>query len=134
MEKKWASAGSWRDGQNFLCIATFLPLCRWRFVIPFLRFSLQVEKQLRQSSGLVRYGLKTHLPRLHFWTLSVWTDRAEVNTFVDSEPHATAVKRFEQWAGEGAAFVEWETSKQGCSWATALEKLKNPTFYYRKSS
>ncbi|MGH9325090.1 MAG: hypothetical protein ACRD2B_00160 [Terriglobia bacterium] len=131
MEKNWVRSELPLEAQNFLYIATFLPVRRWRFVLPFIQLSMQIEKQVRQSPGLLRYGLKTNLPRKHFWTLSVWTHRAEVSSFVDSEPHATAVKQFERWAGAGAAFVEWESSTLENSWETALEKLKGPTFYYR---
>ncbi len=133
MEKKWGSTRIPENAQEFLCIATFLPVRRWRFVIPFLRLSLQVEKQLQKSSGVVRYGLKTNLPRKHFWTLSVWDARASMNAFVGADPHTAAVKNFERWAGPGAAVVEWNTSSSGLAWATAFDKLKNPAFYYRPS-
>ncbi|MGH9433753.1 MAG: hypothetical protein ACRD3T_19665 [Terriglobia bacterium] len=133
MEKKWVRARIPEDAQEFLCIATFLPLRRWRDVVPFLRLSFQVEKQLQKSSGMVRYGLKTDVPRKHFWTLSVWEDRASVNAFVAAQPHAAAVKKFERWAGEGAAFVEWKASSSDPAWAAVFDKLKNPTFYYKAS-
>lgn len=131
MEKKWVKQGI--EGDKFLCIATFLPLRRWRDVVPFIRLSMKIESQIKQTPGLVRYGLKTNLPRKHFWTLSVWNDRMAVRDFVEAEPHQTAVRLFEQWAGPGAAFVEWESSQPAFTWADALERLKNPTFYYRPS-
>jgi hypothetical protein len=28
-----------------------------------------------------------------------------------TEPHATAVKKFTEWAGEGSAFGEWSSRK-----------------------
>lgn len=131
MEKHWVRPDSSESHKELLCIATFLPVRRWRSVIPFLRMSFKVEKQIRQSSGLVRYGLRTNLPRKQFWTLSVWADRKATMSFVSAEPHQTAVRNFERWAGAGAAFVEWTTGDAGFSWKTALEKLKNPTFYYK---
>lgn len=54
-----------------------------------------------------------------------------VRDFVEIEPHQVAVRRFERWAGQGAAFVEWESSQSKVPWAEAMERLKNPTFYYR---
>lgn len=129
MEKKWIQSDS--AGEKFFCIATFLPVRRWRHVVPFIRLSMRIEAQLKQSPGLARYGLKTNLPRKHFWTLSAWNDRMAMRDFVEAEPHQTAVRRFEQWAGPGAAFVEWEGPRPDFLWAEALERLKNPTFYYR---
>ncbi|MGH9401764.1 MAG: hypothetical protein ACRD2P_06625 [Terriglobia bacterium] len=128
MEKKWGRAGI--AGEKFLCVATFLPVRRWRYIAPFLWLSFRIETHLKQSPGLVRYGLKTDIPRKHFWTLSMWNDRMDVEGFVASEPHRTAVKHFEKWAGPGAAFVEWESSRSEPFWAEALERLKSPTFYY----
>ncbi len=116
---------------EFLCIATFLPVRSWFHVIPFLRMSLRVEKQLKKTEGLIRYGLRTNLPRKQFWTLSVWKDRATANAFVGTEPHATAVRRFQKWAGRGAAFVEWNSSDGRMDWNEALQRLQNPTFYYK---
>lgn len=116
---------------EFLCIATFLPMRRWQDVIPFLRMSSRVEKQLKATQGLVRYGLRANFFRKRFWTFSVWADRYSVNAFVAGEPHATAVGRMSEWAGEGAAFVEWHSSDGSIQWNEALERLKKPSSYYR---
>lgn len=124
MEKKWASKHVPKAGEKVLCIATFLPLRRWRDVIPFLKMSVRIETQARKSPGLISYGLKTRLPRKQFWTLSVWDARPSVRAFVESEPHATAVIKFEKWGGPDAAFTDWESSDSDPTWATALDKLK----------
>ena len=115
---------------EFVSIALFLPVRRWRDVVAFLRLAGQVEQQLRKSEGLVRYGLKTDLPRKRFWTYSVWMGREGIGPFVAAQPHATAVKTFARWAGKGAAFVEWNNSDGTVDWEEAARRLKNPTFYY----
>ena len=116
---------------EYLCIATFLPVRRWRNVIPFLRMNSQVEKQLKQTPGLIRYSIRANFLRKRFWTFSVWADKASSNAFVRGEPHATAVRRFPEWAAEGAAFVEWTRGDGSINWKEALDRLKNPSFYYR---
>jgi quinol monooxygenase YgiN len=121
-------------GGEFLCIATYLPVRRWRDVIPFLRMSGQVEKQLKQTQGVIRYGVRANPLRKQFWTLSVWADRASVNAFVHSGAHTAAVERFPDWAGEGAAFVGWNNSDSSINWQEALERLKTPTFYYKRAA
>ena len=67
----------------------------------------------------------------HFWTLSIWKDQDSLRYFVIAEPHATAIKKFTEWAREGSAFVEWYSSNNSIDWAEALETLKKPTFYYK---
>jgi hypothetical protein len=116
---------------EFLCIATFLPVRSWFDVIPFLRMSLHIQRQLKKTDGLVKYDLRANLLHKHFWTFSVWKDRTFTNAFVGAEPHATAVGKFQQWAGRGAAFVEWNSSDDRIDWDEALRRLQNPTFYYK---
>jgi heme-degrading monooxygenase HmoA len=123
--------GRAEPGGEFLCIATILPLRRWRDIISFLRMSSRVEKQLKETEGLVRYGLRANLLRKEFWTFSVWADKPSVNAFVHSGAHTAAVERFPDWAGEGAAFVEWNSSDGVINWKDAAERVKNPSFYYR---
>lgn len=119
---------------EFLCIATFLPMRRWQDVIPFLRMSSRVEKQLKETEGLVRYGTRANLLRKEFWTFSVWADKPSVNAFVRSGAHAAAVGRFSEWAGEWAAFVEWNSSDGSINWKDALERLKTHTDYYKRAA
>jgi hypothetical protein len=37
-----------------------------------------------------------------------------------------------QGAGKGSAFVEWTDQSDTINWIEALNKLKEPTFYYKK--
>ena len=111
---------------EFLCIATFLPVRSWLDVIPFLRMASRVEKHLKQTDGLIKYDLRANLISKRFWTCSVWKDRASANSFIASEPHATAVRKFQKWAGTGAAFAEWNSSDGTLNWNEALKRLQNP--------
>lgn len=115
-------------------VATFLPLKSWVHVIPFLRMSSKVIKQAKGSKGAVNYAVKADFAKRHFWTLSIWRDQDSLRRFVMEEPHATAVRNFGEWAGEGAAFVEWISSGDSIDWPEAMEHLKNLSFYYRKQT
>jgi len=117
--------------EEFFCAATFLPVRRWRHVPGFLMLSRRVTRQVREAPGMVMWAVRANFPKKHFWTLSVWKDRASANAFVKGEPHATAVRRFPGLAGQGAAFAEWRSTSPKVSWEEALERLKSPTFYYR---
>jgi hypothetical protein len=91
----------------------------------------QVQNQLEQTQGLARYSLRAALLHKRFWTFTVWQKKDFVQDFVIREPHAQAVERFKEWAGEGAAFVEWSSTNSSIDWKTAMQKLQNPTFYYK---
>ncbi len=121
------------NGQ-LLCIVTFLPIRRWIDIMAFLKMSYRVERQLKKSHGVVRYSLRTEINRMHFWTFSVWKDRASADAFVAAQPHATAVGKFQHWAGKGTAFVEWYSSDGRIDWNEALQRLQSPTFCYPTNS
>jgi hypothetical protein len=95
------------DQAEYFCVATYLPLRSLMDVIPFLRLSSKVERQLHESEGAVRYGVRTNIPRKHFWTLSVWTSRE-------------------------AAFVEYSSRTRRLDWDEANRELQTPTLYFNR--
>jgi len=90
--------------------------------------STEADKEI---NGVMNYAVKADFPKKHFRTLSIWKDQDSLRHFVMAEPHATAIKKFTEWAGEGSAFVEWTSSSDTIDWRVAMERLKNPTFYYK---
>jgi hypothetical protein len=118
--------------EEFIRVATFLPLKSWKYMVPFQLMTSKVLKQVKQTKGVVNYAVKADFPKKHFWTLSIWKDQNSLRRFVMAEPHATAIKKFTEWAGEDSAFVEWTSSTDSIDWTEALERLKNPSFYYKK--
>ncbi len=121
-----------QTSDKYIHVATFLPLKGWRYMIPFQLMTSKVLKQAKQSRGMVDYTVKADFPKKHFWTLSIWEDRESMRQFVMAEPHATAMKKFEEWAGDGSAFVEWTSSSISTDWEEAIRRLQNPSFYYNK--
>ena len=132
MENEDASGLGSKDEMGFTCIATFLPLRSWKYMISFLLMTWKVMKQIKRSEGIVDYAVKANFSKKHFWTFSIWKDRISLRQFISQEPHATAVKKFEIWAGKGSAFVEWTSKSDKIDWREALQRLQNPTFYYRQ--
>jgi hypothetical protein len=120
------------EQQAFVCVATFLPLKRWSDLISFMILSRKVLKQIKSSEGIANYAVKADLPKKNFWTLSIWNDIESLKLFIPTEPHATAIKKFTEWAGESSAFVEWTSPSKEINWPEAMIKLENPTFYYKK--
>ena len=120
------------DGRPYFSAATYLPVRSWRFVLPFLLLSGRIERQAKQTPGLVAYGLRAEPRRGRFWTMSCWTSRETAGAFVKEEPHATAVRRFANWAGDGAAFVEWESRQTEIDWDEAFRRLEHPTTTFNR--
>ena len=120
------------EQQEFVCVATLLPLKSWRNLISFMILSRKVLNQIKKQKGIANYAVKADLPKKNFWTLSIWNDIESLKLFVPKEPHATAIKKFAEWAGKGSAFVEWTSPSNEINWPEAMIKLENPTFYYKK--
>ncbi|MPZ15820.1 MAG: DUF3291 domain-containing protein [Chloroflexi bacterium] len=116
----------------FFASATYIPVRSWSAVVPFMRLARRVEEQARRSDGIVGYSLRADVLKRRFWTLSLWSSKASARAFVGEEPHATAVVRFRDWAGSGAAFAEWDAPGPELEWHEADKRLQQPTFYYRQ--
>ncbi len=120
------------EEKKYIHAATFLPLKGWRYMIPFQLMSSKVLKHAKQSLRIVDYAVKADFLKKHFWTLSIWKDRESMRQFVMTEPHLTAMEKFDEWAGDGSAFAGWTSSSSSIDWEEAMIRLQNPTFYYNK--
>ncbi|MBM3939477.1 MAG: hypothetical protein FJ318_01010 [SAR202 cluster bacterium] len=118
--------------QPYLHVATFLPVRRFRDVPAFIRLALASKRQAEAAPGHVASALKASLLKRRFWTVSVWRGRAAMVANTRNAPHSHAVARMADWAGEGACFAEWTDEAATVDWATAMARLKQPSFHYRR--
>jgi hypothetical protein len=86
--------------REYVVMASRLPLTSYRHVPGFLRDTLRVRRQLAHADGLVAYALNAKLIRKTFWTFSVWTDQASLDTFAASEPHRNIIQHLGPRMGE----------------------------------
>jgi hypothetical protein len=116
------------SGKNdhFLYVATFLPLKSCKYMIPFQLLTLRILRQIKQTKGVINYAVKADFPRKHFWIASVWKDQHSLRSFMIAEPHATAVRKFSEWSGDGSAFVEWTDRSDSINWTFASKKTPEP--------
>ncbi len=120
-----------QEQQDFICVASFLPLKSWKYIIPFLIMSQKVLKQIKNSKGIINYGVKNGYINKNFWTFSIWEDHRAMMMFVHTEPHTTAIKKYKKWARDDSAFVIWMCQSKEINWKEALTKLETPTYYYK---
>ncbi len=76
--------------REYLALLTMLPLRSYRAMPWFLRFTRQIQRQLRGASGLLGYSLLARPLWKQFWTLSVWEGGTLLADFVCQIPHRTA--------------------------------------------
>ena len=58
-----------------------------------------------------------------YWTRTAWQGRAEMDSFVGSEPHLSTMGRIDDWCDE-ATFVDWEQPDAGVlDWQDGYRRL-----------
>jgi hypothetical protein len=93
-------------GGEVVVLASRLELRRFRAVAGFLAAAMRVRAQVRRTPGALGVSLVAEPGHRTFWTLSAWTDRAAIDTFVGTAPHRDIMRRFHD-AMEGADFTTW---------------------------
>jgi len=78
-------------GQTYIVSVTRLKVRSPRTALSFFRRLSPVQRQMRNSPGLVAYGLRAQLTRMTFFTYGVFEDRRSLVEFVGSEAHGEAM-------------------------------------------
>jgi hypothetical protein len=78
----WQTLATPEPDREYLALLTFLPLKHYRAVPKFFWLTLQTQRQLSQSKGLIGYSFLAQPLRRNFWTLSVWEDEESLMDFV----------------------------------------------------
>jgi quinol monooxygenase YgiN len=108
--------------REYVALLSSLPLNKYRAIPGFLRFSSQIQKQLRATPGVIGYSLRAKLLSRNFWTLSAWADEKALTDFVAKIPHEQAMQammphmgptKFTKWKVLGSALpLQWEEAMQ----------------------
>jgi hypothetical protein len=65
-------------------------------------------KQVNQTKGIMKYMLSRLIfKRSTFGRYPCGKIEVLYGALLWHSPHATAIKKFTEWAGEGSAFAEW---------------------------
>ena len=112
----WNQRKEIEQQHDYVLMASFLPLKRFRSIPGFLRDALTIRRQLRTASGLVGYALLAELSHKTFWTFSVWEDRASLDAFASSDPHGQIIRKLAPRM-EQTTFKFFDTNGSGLPWA-----------------
>ena len=110
--------------QEYLVMASRLPLRAHRTIPRFLGLTVSVARQLEGTSGLVGYSLLAQPMHKTFWTLSAWTDSDALDAFVRTMPHLAVMRRLRTHMGP-TRFTTWMVpgSALPIAWDDAVERL-----------
>jgi len=120
----WKTLETADPNREYLGLLSYLPLRSFLKVPSFLKFALAIEKQLRDSPGLMGYSVQAELLKKRFWTLSVWEDEKSLMNFVFQIPHSEVMKRLAGHMGE-TKFARWKLAGAAIppNWDEAKERM-----------
>lgn len=107
MDSPWKALAPVDRNREYLALLSYLPLRKYRKIPLFLRFTFQIQRQLRESAGAMGYGLRAKLLNRNFWTLSVWEDERALMDFVVKVPHGEVMKALAPHMG-ATKFTRWK--------------------------
>jgi hypothetical protein len=118
MDTPWKALAPLDRNREYLALLSYLPLRAFSKIPRFLRFTLQIQRQLRGSPGAIGYSMRAQLLSRKFWTLSVWESERALMDFVTKVPHGEVMKalaphmgatKFTKWKIPGSAIpIPWD--------------------------
>jgi hypothetical protein len=118
----WKKMATAVPGKDYIALVSFLPLKRYHVIPKFLLLTLETQRQLANSPGLIGYSVYAELMRKRFWTLSVWEDDLALMDFVQAVPHGRIMRelaphmgktRFDQWTARAEEIpLNWREARQ----------------------
>ena|SRR5713226_788745 len=113
------------SNKDYLALLSFLPLKHYRTIPKFFWRTLQTQRQLHKSRGLIGYSLHAQPLRREFWTLSIWEDYESLMNFVHRAPHGKIMQAMAPHMGK-TQFVHWKVTATDIppSWDEAKTHMK----------
>jgi hypothetical protein len=118
MDLPWKALAPVDQSREYLALLTYLPLRKYGKLPLFIRFTLQIMRQLSVSPGAIGYSMRAKVLGRNFWTLSVWENERALMDFVTKIPHGGVMQglaphlgttRFTRWKITGSALpLPWD--------------------------
>jgi hypothetical protein len=122
MDSPWIKFATPDRNREYFALLSHLPLNKYRAIPAFLKFTLQIQKQLGVTPGIVGYSLRAKPLSRNFWTLSAWENEQVLRDFVVKLPHGKAMRammphmgptKFTKWKVLGSALpLQWEEAME----------------------
>lgn len=110
-------------GAPAVVMASRFVLTSRRHTFRMLGTAMKVRQQVLASPGALGVSLVARPWRREYLTLSSWTDRASIDTFIGTSPHREAMRDLHPVMAD-AVFTFWETpTSQPPTWADARERI-----------
>ncbi|HYT23885.1 MAG TPA: hypothetical protein VEW05_27045 [Candidatus Polarisedimenticolia bacterium] len=125
MDTPWIKFATPDTNREYFALLSYLPLNKYRAIPAFLKFSIQIQKQLGATPRIIGYSLRAKPFSRQFWTLSAWADEKPLMDFVMKIPHGQAMKAMMPHMGL-TKFTKWKVlgSALPLRWEEAMERSK----------
>lgn len=107
MDMPWIALTPVDPSREYLVLLSYLPLRKYSKIPTFLRYTLQVQGQLRRTAGATGYSMRAKALSRKFWTLSVWESERALMDFVLNLPHGDVMKSLAPHMG-ATKFTRWK--------------------------
>jgi hypothetical protein len=124
MDTPWKLLVTPEKDREYLALLSYLPLNRYSKLPLFMRYSMQIMKQIAESPGAIGYTMRAKLFSRRFWTLSVWEDSVALMEFVSKVPHSDSMKAMALFMGQ-TKFTRWKVvgSALPLRWDEAIRRM-----------
>jgi hypothetical protein len=124
MDTPWKSLVPPEEDHEYLALLSYLPLNRYTKIPLFMRYSMEIMKQIARSPGAIGYSMRAKLFSRRFWTLSVWENSAALMEFVSKVPHSESMKAMAPFMGK-TKFTQWRVvgSALPLRWDEAIRRM-----------
>jgi hypothetical protein len=106
MDTPWKAIAAVDVKREYVALLSYLPLRNYSKIPAFFRYALQIQGQLRKTSGVIGYTMRARILSRNFWTLSVWENERALIDFVAKVPHREAMKKISPYMG-ATTFTRW---------------------------
>ncbi len=118
---KWNKLAKAENGKVYFAMLSYLPVKSYLAIPLVLKNASRIDRQLRETKGLIGFAFQPELFKKQFWTLSVWEGQEFLNAFVSAFPHNEVMKiltphmkqtKFTDWKIKGIDLPpDWNDAK-----------------------
>ena len=123
MDAPWTKLAAAEESREYVALLSYLPLRSFLRIPQFFRYTMQIQRQMRQTPGVIGYALRAKTLQKNFWTLSVWESDKALMDFVRAAPHGEVMKSIAPYMGP-TKFTRWKVTGGAVppSWDEAMKR------------